>query len=89
MAFSSQSRSANNANNDASWKAAGFVNIRIKTKSGSAKLIAIPLKESDPFLSAIYKKLSEGGDEAMQSFVNALEFDFQHSKTRNADDLTF
>jgi hypothetical protein len=61
---------------DDSWKAQAFVNIYVPTPDGGRRKIgALALKESKPFEAALIERLSS--DEGMQSFVDAVQFDFQ------------
>lgn len=90
MAFQNQTPAAT-GNNDA-WKSDAFVNIWLTLPDGSKrKLGFIGLKKSKNFEKAIIDRLNEGGDEALQGFVNKLSFDFQTAdgKPVAADSLGF
>ena len=67
------------ANNSEDWKAQAFINVWLPTKAGGRRKVgAIPLKISRAGDAQLIDFLS-GGEEALRSLVNKLEFDFQLS----------
>ncbi len=77
MARFNTNTAAAQANDD--WKAQAFLNIWLPTKSGGKRKVgAIPLKTSRAGDAQLIDFLS-GGEDALRSLVNKLEFDFQLS----------
>ena len=61
------------------WKAQAFLNVWLPTKAGGRRKVgAIPLKTSRAGDAQLIDFLS-GGEDALRSLVNKLEFDFQLS----------
>ncbi len=87
MARFNTNTAAAQANDD--WKAQAFLNIWLPTKSGGKRKVgAIPLKTSRAGDAQLIDFLS-GGEDALRSLANKLEFDFQLSggNPENAFDL--
>ena len=85
--FNTNTQAAAQANDD--WKAQAFLNVWLPTKAGGRRKVgAIPLKISRASDAQLIDFLS-GGEEALRSLVNKLEFDFQLSggNPENAFDL--
>ena len=76
------------ANDD--WRAQAFLNVWLPTKSGGKRKVGtIPLKVSRAGDAQLIEFLTSGGEDALRSLVNKLEFDFQLSggNPENAFDL--
>lgn len=85
--FNTSTATAAQTNED--WKAQAFLNIWLPTKAGGRRKVgAIPLKTSRVGDAQLIDFLS-GGEDALRSLVNKLEFDFQLSggNPENAFDL--
>ena len=77
MARFNTNTAAAQANDD--WKAQAFLNIWLPTKAGGRRKVgAIPLKTNRAGDAQLIEFLS-GGEDALRSLVNKLEFDFQLS----------
>lgn len=75
MARFNTNTAAAQANDD--WKAQAFLNVWLPTKGGGRRKVgAIPLKTSRAGDAQLIDFLS-GGEDALRSLVNKLEFDFQ------------
>ncbi len=88
MARFNTSTAAAQANDD--WKAQAFLNVWLPTKGGGRRKVgAIALKASRVGDAQLIEFLSGGGENALHSLVNKLEFDFQLSggNPENAFDL--
>ena len=61
------------------WKAQAFINVWLPTKGGGRRKVgAIPLETNRAGDAQLIEFLS-GGEDALRSLVNKLEFDFQLS----------
>ena len=72
------------------WKAQAFLNVWLPTKGGGKRKVgAIALKTSRAGDAQLIEFLTSGGEDALRSLVNKLEFDFQLSggNPENAFDL--
>ena len=79
MARFNTNTAAAQANNSEDWKAQAFINVWLPTKAGGKRKVgAIPLKTSRAGDAQLIDFLS-GGEEALRTLVNKLEFDFQLS----------
>ena len=79
MARFNTNTAAAQANNSDDWKAQAFLNVWLPTKAGGRRKVgAIPLKTSRAGDAQLIDFLS-GGEDALRSLVNKLEFDFQLS----------
>ena len=77
MARFNTNTAAAQANND-DWKAQAFLNVWLPTKGGGRRKVgAIPLKLSRAGDAQLIEFLTSGGEEALRTLVNKLEFDFQ------------
>ena len=65
----------NQAEQNESWKAQGFINIYVKVGEGKRKVGSIPLKESKAFERALLERLQQEG--GVEAFAANLEIDFQ------------
>lgn len=77
-------------NNGDDWRAQAFINVWLPTKAGSRRKVgAIALRVSRAGDAQLVEFLSRGGEDALKSLVNKLEFDFQLSggNPDNAFDL--
>ena len=85
--FNTQAAAAQ-SNDD--WKAQAFLNVWLPTKTGGRRKVgAIPLKLSRAGDAQLIEFLTSGGEEALRTLVNKLEFDFQLTggNPENAFDL--
>ena len=90
MARFNTSTAASQTNNSDDWKAQAFLNVWLPTKGGGKRKVgAIPLKVSRAGDAQLIEFLASGGEDALRSLVNKLEFDFQLSggNPENAFDL--
>lgn len=90
MARFNTSTAAAQANNSDDWKAQAFLNVWLPTKGGGRRKVgAIALKTSRVGDAQLIEFLTSGGEDALRSLVNKLEFDFQLSggNPENAFDL--
>ena len=79
MARFNTSTAAAQANNNDDWKAQAFLNVWLPTKAGGRRKVgSIPLKISRAGDAQLIEHLS-GGEDALRSLVNKMEFDFQLS----------
>ena len=79
MARFNTNTAAAQANNSDDWKAQAFLNVWLPTKAGGRRKVgAIPLKISRAGDAQLIDFLS-GGEDALRSLVNKLEFDFHLS----------
>ena len=79
MARFNNNTAAAQANNSEDWKAQAFINVWLPTKAGGKRKVgSIPLKTSRAGDAQLIDFLS-GGEDALRSLVNKLEFDFQLS----------
>ena len=88
MARFNTNTAAAQANDD--WKAQAFLNVWLPTKAGGKRKVgAIPFKISRAGDAQLIEFLAGGGEDALRSLVNKLEFDFQLSggNPENAFDL--
>lgn len=87
MAFNQSNAQRNNQSNnnqDASWKAQGYLNLYLPSKDGGRrKLGAIPLKDSKPNEAAMRAWLEEDSSR-VANILSKLEIEYQ-SATQSAD----
>lgn len=77
MAFNRNNQNNGSNGNDDSWKAAGFLNLYLPSKSGGRrKLGAIPLKESKPSEKAILDWLN-ADPSRVATILSKLEMEYQ------------
>jgi hypothetical protein len=87
MAFAQRNNNSNTDNNNAAWKAQGFINLYLPTQDGKkVKLGAIPLKESKTNEKTLLDWLNKDPANA-QKLLGQMQIEFKSADPKEGSGI--